>query len=187
MTLLYVAGFLVFGAVAGRGATLVYAVWMVALLVAVALLDRRAHFSTGVLTGLSLWGFLHMAGGLLPVGDGVLYGVWLLPFLRFDQLVHAFGFGVAGLAGREALGAWLPGGAPTGGAGAAVVIMAGLALGAVNEVLEFIATLLIPETNVGGYENTGWDLVANTVGSVAAGVAVGVRTGRSSTAPASTP
>ena len=156
MTLLYVAGFLALGALAGRRATLVYAAWMIVLLVTVVLLNRRVHFSTGVLIGLSVWGFLHMAGGLVPAGDGVLYGLWLLPFLRFDQVVHGFGFGVAGLAGREALGAWLPGGAPSGGAGAAVVIMAGLGLGAVNEVLEFLSTLLIPETNVGGYENTGW-------------------------------
>jgi hypothetical protein len=34
-----------------------------------------------------------------------------------------------------------------------------------NEVVEFIAVLTIPNTNVGGYENTGWDLVANLVGA----------------------
>ena len=40
---------------------------------------------------------------------------------------------------------------------------AGSGFGALNEVVEFIAVLTIPETNVGGYENTGWDLVANLV------------------------
>jgi hypothetical protein len=43
-----------------------------------------------------------------------------------------------------------------------------MGLGATNEVIEFIATRLM-DTNVGGYENTGWDLVANAVG---AGLAV---------------
>jgi hypothetical protein len=31
-----------------------------------------------------------------------------------------------------------------------------------NEVIEFFLTL--PETNIGGYFNTGWDLVSNLVG-----------------------
>jgi hypothetical protein len=35
-------------------------------------------------------------------------------------------------------------------------------------VVEFAATRLLPETNVGGYDNTGWDLVANLVGTLAA-------------------
>ena len=45
---------------------------------------------------------------------------------------------------------------------------AGLGFGALNEVVEFVATLLIPETNVGGYRNTGWDLVANLIGATIA-------------------
>ena len=44
-----------------------------------------------------------------------------------------------------------------------------MGFGALNEVIEFIATLMVPNTNVGGYVNTGWDLVANMIGaSVAA-------------------
>jgi hypothetical protein len=45
---------------------------------------------------------------------------------------------------------------------------AGMGFGALNEVVEFIATLTMPETNVGGYQNTGWDLVANLAGSIVA-------------------
>jgi hypothetical protein len=47
-----------------------------------------------------------------------------------------------------------------------------MGFGAANEVVEFLATRVLPETNVGGYENTGWDLVANTVGSLAAAVLI---------------
>jgi len=39
-----------------------------------------------------------------------------------------------------------------------------MGFGALNEVVEFIATLTIPETNVGDYINTGWDLVYNLLG-----------------------
>ena len=34
--------------------------------------------------------------------------------------------------------------------------------------VEFTATRIMPKTNVGGYENTGWDLVSNLVGSTLA-------------------
>jgi hypothetical protein len=43
-----------------------------------------------------------------------------------------------------------------------------MGFGALNEVIEFIAVLTIPNTNVGGYVNTGFDLVSNLVGCVIA-------------------
>jgi hypothetical protein len=52
---------------------------------------------------------------------------------------------------------------------------AGMGFGALNEVIEFIAVLTLPNTNVGGYENTGWDLVANLVGTIIAALVIRVR------------
>ena len=46
--------------------------------------------------------------------------------------------------------------------------MGGLGFGAVNEMVEFLITRVSPETNIGGFENTGWDLVANTIGAAVA-------------------
>jgi len=58
--------------------------------------QRTVRFDRSILWGLSLWGLLHMAGGNLRVGDGVLYNVQLIPVvLRYDQFVHAFGFAFA--------------------------------------------------------------------------------------------
>lgn len=37
-----------------------------------------------------------------------------------------------------------------------------------NEILEFIATLVLPDTNVGGYVNTGWDLIFDLAGGIVA-------------------
>lgn len=56
--------------------------------------QRSVQFPCTILWGLSIWGLLHMAGGLVPVGDTVLYGVVLVPIVpsygifRFDQLVQ---------------------------------------------------------------------------------------------------
>lgn len=43
-----------------------------------------------------------------------------------------------------------------------------------NEVVEFAATRLM-DTNVGGYVNTGWDLVSNMIGATAVAVAIRFR------------
>ncbi|MBN1477215.1 hypothetical protein JXA47_10715, partial [Candidatus Sumerlaeota bacterium] len=49
-----------------------------------------------------------------------------------------------------------------------LVLLAGMGLGAMNEVVEFAATQSIAEVNVGGYENTGWDMVFNLIGCAVA-------------------
>ena len=138
-----------------------------------------------------VWGLVHMAGGLLPVPetwpiDGdirVLYSLWLIPErLKYDHVVHAYGFGVAtwvcwqGI--RSAIVRRGGDGVPTAGL-MVIAALAGMGLGAANEIVEFAVTLLVPETNVGGYINTGWDLVANLVGATAAALVIRMRdTGR---------
>lgn len=47
-----------------------------------------------------------------------------------------------------------------------------MGFGALNEVVEFCATLLVPDTNVGDYANTGWDLVSNFAGTLLAAGAI---------------
>lgn len=48
---------------------------------------------------------------------------------------------------------------------------ASMGFGGLNEVIEFFLTLTLPETNIGGYINTGWNLDSNLVGvTVACGL-----------------
>lgn len=128
-----------------------------------------------------------MAGGTVPMsvgagdGAGVLYGYRAAAWLpRYDQIVHAAGFFAASLACFDVLWAMVGRvGSRTGsrlGLGVCAALM-GCGLGALNEVLEFWITLVLPEHNVGGYVNTGWDLVSNLVGCVAAAVVVVSRRG----------
>jgi uncharacterized membrane protein YjdF len=143
------------------------------LAVVVLLLHRKVKLSAGVLWALSLWGLLHMLGGLvrLPASwptdndSGVLYSLWLIPgLLKYDNPVHAFGFAVATQVCWECLRT-IKGIRPTVGI-LALCALAGMGLGSLNEIVEFAATLMIPGTNVGGYVNTGWDLVANMLGAL---------------------
>jgi hypothetical protein len=125
-----------------------------------------------------------MAGGLLPLpaawpidgGSRVLYSLWLIPgYLKYDQLVHAYGFGIATWVCWQGISGAIRkrGGNVRPTAGLMILAAtAGMGLGAPNELIEFVATLLIPETNVGGYLNTGWDLFANFVGAVGAATVI---------------
>ena len=159
----YYFGFLALGLATGNTQVPYYAVFMGLLLAFVAFWDSRRHFSNLVLWGLALWGALHMAGGMIPVsGDRVLYNLWLLPFVRFDHVVHAIGFGFAGMAFWESVRPTVD---QTVASGAAITMVGGLGFGALNEMVEFLITRVVPDTNIGEFENTGWDLVANTVGA----------------------
>ena len=164
---IYFAGFLTLGIITSNPQVPYYAVFMMGTLGAVLLWDTRRNLSTLSLGGLALWGGLHLAGGMVPIGDDqVLYNLWLLPFVRFDHVVHAVGFGFSGLAFSDALGP-----RPS------LALVGGLGFGALNEMVEFLITRIVPDTNIGGFENTGWDLVANTVGAVIAAVWVATRPG----------
>jgi hypothetical protein len=161
-----------------------YAVVMALLIALVTRFHLRVRLHVACLWGLALWGLAHMAGGLAEVPASwavagekrVLYNWWLVEgWLKYDQVVHAFGFGLVTwvawqylkreferqnirLRPRIGLLVWSA--------------AAGIGAGALNEVVEFAAFQLLPDTNVGDYENTGWDLVANLVGAITAALVI---------------
>ncbi|MCZ6918217.1 MAG: DUF2238 domain-containing protein, partial [Gemmatimonadetes bacterium] len=166
---------------------LFYIAVMLILIGTVWVVHRYVGLSGAVLWGLSIWGLAHMAGGLLVVPEGwpvneasrVLYTMWILPGrLKYDHVVHAYGFGMTTWVCWQGLRAAVRRRAgvvsPTFGL-MVLSAAAGLGFGALNEVVEFVATLLIPETNVGGYRNTGWDLVANLFGATVAATLIWLR------------
>lgn len=169
----------------GNREFLFYIAVMVILIGVMVVVHRRVGMTMPLLWAFSLWGFLHMAGGLCPLPAGwpyngehaVLYSWWLIPdLLKYDQVVHAYGFGVTTWLcwhGARQMFREADGGQLKPGLGVLMLCAAaGMGFGALNEVVEFIAVLTIPNTNVGGYENTGWDLVANLTGTVVAAVCI---------------
>lgn len=157
---------------------LLYVAVIVFFLVVIALTNDRVRYPLSIIWGLVAWAILHMCGGGIPVGDGVLYSVMLLPIsdkvpiLRYDQFVHIVGFGVATLLMYHLLRPLLRPDLRHWTALSIVVVMAGLGVGGLNEIIEFVATVIMPETGVGGYVNTCLDLVADLVGAVLAMVAL---------------
>lgn len=183
-TLMYLIPFANICLRGGNREFLLYLGVMVVLIPTVAWLHARIRLHLGTIWGLSLWGLAHLAGGLMAVPPAwsrgqasVLYDVWLVPgFVRYDQLVHAAGFGITTWLCWQGLRASVVharGGTlyPTFGL-LFLCALSGMGLGALNEVVEFIAVLTVPNTNVGGYVNTGWDLVFNAMGTTVAALAI---------------
>lgn len=167
VTAIYSVGWLLFGLGAGSPLAVPYFVEMVVIGWLVLRLDRRHNFTTATLGGLSFWGFIHMVGGILPVGDSTLYETWILPFLRWDHVVHGVGFAIGGIAAFEAFVPWLQT-PPPPSAAAWVAFLGTAAIGALNETVEFLASRVLDFANIGDEVNTGLDLIANTVGGFVA-------------------
>ncbi len=172
----------------GNREFLLYLGVMLLLIPSVALLHHQIGFHWATLAGLSLWGLAHLAGGLVTIPSTwsyedapVLYDWWLIPQrLKYDQVIHAFGFGITTWVCWQGLArAFQNRGltvTPTLGL-LTLCFAGGMGFGALNEVVEFVAVLTVPNTNVGGYVNTGWDLVANATGCgiAASGIALFTR------------
>ena len=177
-TVAYILIFTVWFFAIGNYEFIIYVITMIALLLLVGLSLRKAEYPASMLWALSLWGLMHMAGGGVPVGGSVLYSLRLMPIveteqlfiLKYDQLVHAYGFGVTTWVLHHLLVRHFPG---VRGTATSLVYpaLASMGLGAVNEIIEFSAVLAVPDTNVGGYYNTALDLVFNATGAI---VAVGI-------------
>lgn len=159
--------------------------WYIAVLLfffaLIALTQRRAQFGYMLLWALSAWGLLHMAGGGVVVAGDVLYRLPLLHLigegesliLKFDQAVHFYGFAVATYVVYHLLKPYLNE-RTNWSVVYAILVAAGIGLGAVNEIIEFAAFVAFAETGVGGYINTSLDLVFNTLGAIAAVVFISV-------------
>lgn len=169
----------------GNSEFVFYIVVMGVLITSLALVHLRVNFSAGVLWGMSFWGLLHMAGGLIHMPESltengsqpVLYSWWLVrDWLKYDQVVHTYGFGITTWVCWQILRSNIrkqTGIEPEPSYGLCILSAAGgMGFGALNEVVEFIATLTIPKTNVGGYNNTGWDLVFNLIGCALAAIII---------------
>ncbi|MGI8519830.1 MAG: hypothetical protein ACR2MC_04375 [Actinomycetota bacterium] len=159
----YLLAFVAFGLSSDRSQISFYAVFMVVAFALVVMTYSHFRLRPITLWGLTIWGFAHMAGGLLSIGGDVLYRFDLVPgVLRFDQVVHAFGFGFATAACWDVLGEVIMHGRAV--AHSVLALLGGLGFGAINEAIEFLVTRIDPSSNVGGFVNTGFDLLFNTLG-----------------------
>ncbi len=137
---------------------------------------RFTQFSPGIVLGVTIWGLLHMLGGSVMTSDGVLYAYRIFPFfdgggdfyiLKMDQVIHAYLYGVVGLMCFHLLTEII--GIKTHTVLVAfIAVFAAAGISTLNEIIEFLAAVNLPETGVGGYHNTVLDMVFNLTGAALA-------------------
>lgn len=187
-TVLYILGFVALAVVQSNYEFLYYVGVLCVLATVIFIAHKCLSYNVKLLWFLSFWGLIHLAGGLLTVpeswpieGDNhVLYSLWLIPdYLKYDHMVHFYGFAVTTWLSWQTLCSIIHSRfqrrlIPTLGL-LIICATSSMGYGALNEVIEFVATLCLPETNVGGYDNTGWDLVANLLGATFATITIKLR------------
>jgi putative membrane protein len=171
-------GFGIYGLASGAPSTVAYVLSVLVLAGLIAWL-RRDPIPAPLAIALAVDAAAHLAGGLTTVGDDVLYNASIGPYVRalhthvlqYDHLVHAFGTFLAMVTLWTLLA--LPVASRSSRGGLIVLCALGaLGVGAINETVEFVATIAHSGAHVGGYANTGWDLVSNAIGALIGGVVV---------------
>jgi hypothetical protein len=157
-----VTAFAAYGVATGSPNTTIYLAGVV-LLGAVLVRLGRDRIPAWLGAALAVAAALHLAGGLVAVGDDVLYNASLDggDLWRYDHLAHGYASFVGTLTAWHLL-------RRSDSTPSAVWLLAGLGMGAINETVEFLSTMVQTASHVGGYTNTGWDLVSNVVGCAAA-------------------
>lgn len=118
--------------------------------------NNRVNYPNTVLWGLTAWAGLHMSGGGIYLQGRKLYELMLIDIVgepynifKYDQFVHMVGFGVATLVMFYVLQPSLKDNLSSYKGIGVVVVMAGLGVGGLNEIVEFLATVLVPDTGGG--------------------------------------
>jgi uncharacterized membrane protein YjdF len=136
--------------------------------------NNKINYNLASLWGLSIWSLMHMSGGYFTIGNTRLYEIIIInmsktyPIFKYDQLVHIIGFCVATLILYDILKPLLIPNLNKNISLSIIIVMAGLGIGALNEIIEFFAVVILPKTGVGGYINTSLDLVSDLIGSLLA-------------------
>jgi uncharacterized membrane protein YjdF len=172
---LYLIAFAVYYTSIGNYEFLIYisVIALLGLIIGVNL--KKSNLDNLVLWLLSIWGLVHMIGGGIRIAGNTIYSMRLIDIvdkggqfyiLKMDQVIHFYGFFVAAILVYQLLkttGSIAP-------KSAKLMIflswIGSMGLGALNEVIEFIAFIALAETGVGDLYNTGLDLIFNMAGAL---------------------
>lgn len=152
----------------------IYVAVIVVIIGTVLLSAHRTEFPAWQLWLLSFWGLMHVLGGAVMIDGGVLFGYRIYLFLdlgkdfyilKYDQVVHFYLYGLVATmsffllsrrskARRRTL--------------ALFAVLTAVGISALNEIMEFIISVAVPQNGVGGYVNSMLDLIFNLAGAVVA-------------------
>ncbi len=171
---LYLAAFILYYLSIANYEFLIYIAVVVVLGLVIIFTVKYSKLDLFALWGLTIWGLLHMLGGSLRVGEDVLYRYRIIDIidkggdfyiLKMDQFIHFYGFLVTAIVVYQLLQQHM-----SSLKNPKLIIfiawIGAMGLGALNEVVEFVAFVALAETGVGDVYNTGLDLIFNMLGAL---------------------
>ncbi|HEY3368918.1 MAG TPA: hypothetical protein VGK74_28000 [Symbiobacteriaceae bacterium] len=145
---------------------------------------RRFRLPVWALAGLQVAILLHLAGGSIFVHgvrlydcnlvNGIALPTWFSQLFRYDKLVHGY-FAAYGVASLRHVWPEMNSGSRPGPFTLLIVGLMVMGICSIVEILEYVGTKLVSLPDVGGYDNNLQDLLANLVGVLGAGTAIGLR------------
>ena len=164
--------FTIFFMFKGNYEFLMYAITIGLLIYIIFKTDKMFNYSNLSKWGFVVWLFAHLSGGAFYFNNTRLYDIVFIPLLgepfnilRYDQIMHILSYFVLTLfiysmiisfAKKKPLLI------------AITALLAGMGLGAINEIIEFSTVVFFNSTGVGNYYNNALDLIFNFIGALIA-------------------
>lgn len=176
-TIIYVILFGIYYFITKNYEFLWYVIILFVLIGLMVFLNKKYQFSPWVLLGTSIWGLMHMAGGSLYIHRVKLYAymiytifpanVFGTDIFRYDQLAHFYFYFVITFLLYSVVKNYINKNTNKLIISLILIFIA-MGIGALNEIIEFIAVIVLKDTGVGDYFNTLWDINFNTLGAIVA-------------------
>ncbi len=155
---------------AGNGEFLFYSLVTAVVFLIIISYYSRLRLTEPLLVGIALHWLLSFMGGTLYLGTTRLYDLWLLPWLKYDNVVHAFGVLLLTFVAYNLLRPrFRPRNATALFHFSLLLFLVVMGLGAVAEIFELLAVLFLDAgATVGDYFNNAYDLCWNAGGALLA-------------------
>ncbi|MFC5049468.1 DUF2238 domain-containing protein [Rubritalea spongiae] len=186
-TLLYQCGLAILAVIQHNYEFLYYSAIQLFFVALLCIAHKRIHYSISLLWLLSLWGLLHLASGIFFVPESwgetgepkALQNFRIISQLRYQHLEHFCGFFLVTWVSWQTLCSIIHTRyqrrlMPTFGL-LLLCATSSMGYGAFNELAEFLATKIMEDTLKTGYQDTSWDMVANTAGVFFASITIKLR------------
>jgi len=150
---------------------LFYAIILSSLIILIVSYYKKLHLTFIILGGLSILGFMHLAGGTIDINGTRLYDFWIIQdILKYDNIIHALSLFVVTFVAYSIVSPHLD--LKTKHHPillSLLLVLTALGIGSVNEILELGAVIFLgAQEGVGDYLNNALDLVFNLLGSIIA-------------------
>ncbi|MGJ8673647.1 DUF2238 domain-containing protein [Rubritalea sp.] len=186
-TLLYQCGLAALAITQNNYEFLYYSAIQLSCIALLSIAHKRIHYSISILWLLSLWGLIHLVGGLFYVPESwvaagesrALHNFTVISSIKYQHIEHFYGFFLVTWVSWQTLCSiihlrYQRRLMPSFGL-LLLCATSSMGYGAFNELVEFLVSRVMGNADITGYEDTAWDMVANTAGVFLASITIKLR------------